>query len=356
MAVIMEDIIRIKHLEIVHLDLSYRHIRVQNAQAVRHMADSMQRYGQIMPILVVAAKPPRHTLIDGYLRVAAARRLGQDTLLSHIWHGDEKQALCHVLVNDDQRRWDIFEQAGMIQELLSRHQLSQRELSRLLGKEPSWISRRLALLQTLPQQVLQSVQRGRISSWAATRVLTPLARANADHAKRLADSLMKQPICTRQLFIFFKHYQRSNRKVRENMVNEPLLFIKAIQSQKDHRDSQQLAQGPEGQWVKQLHTIAHIIQRLIMTADNVIYPGQSNLDRRHLLTAFNEVDPIWHKLKKHLERRIDDIGQRARDDFSPAQGRKRHSADQPAVEHLQKYSSPSAQRTTSIPDSSHKAL
>ena len=114
MAVIMEDIIRIKHLEIVHLDLSYRHIRVQNAQAVRHMADSMQRYGQIMPILVVAAKPPRHTLIDGYLRVAAARRLGQDTLLSHIWHGDEKQAL-------GERAHDSFSSQHVFDQVLVLH-------------------------------------------------------------------------------------------------------------------------------------------------------------------------------------------------------------------------------------------
>lgn len=356
MAAIMEDIIRIKHLEIVHLDLSYRHIRVQNARAVIRMADSMQRYGQIMPILVVAVSPPRHTLIDGYLRVAAARRLGQDTLLSHIWHGDEKHALCHVLVNDDQRRWDIFEQAGLIKELLSRHQLSQRELSRLLGKDPSWVSRRLALLETLPEQVLKSVQRGTISSWAATRVLTPMARANADHAKRLADSLMKHRFSTRQLFIFFKHYQRSNRKVRENMINEPLLFIKTIQSQKDNRDSQQLAQGPEGLWTRQLRTICHMIQRLISTTDNVIYAGQSNLDRRNLLTVFSDGDQMWHQLKKHIQRRINDIGKRQRDDSSTAQGRKRHPADQSAVELVQKHSASSDQGKTSITDSSPNAL
>ena len=352
----MEDIIRIKHLEIVHLDLSYSHIRVQNARVVTRMADSMQRYGQIMPILVVAATAPRYTLIDGYLRVAAARRLGHDTLLSHIWHGDEKHALCHILVDDDQRRLDIFEQAGLIKELLSRHQLSQHELSRLLGKNQSWVSRRLALLETLPEQLLQSVQRGRISSWAATRVLTPMARANCDHATRLADSLMKHRFSTRQLFIFFKHYQRSNRKVRENMINEPLLFIKTIQSQKDHRDSQQLAQGPEGQWTKQLHMISHMIQTLMRTTDNVIYAGQSRLDRRNLLTVFNDVDQIWHKLKNHIERRIDDICQRQGDDFSTAQGRGRHSQDQPAVEHLQKYSAPGDQGKTSITNSSPHAL
>jgi ParB/RepB/Spo0J family partition protein len=303
----MEDIIRIKRLEIVHLDLSYRHIRVQNPRAVIRMADSMQRYGQIMPVLVVAAKAPRHTLIDGYLRVAAARRLGQDTLLAHIWHEDEKHALCHILVKDAQRRWDIFEQAGLIKELHCRHQLSQRQLSRLLGKNPSWVSRRLALLETLPEQVLNSVQRGTISSWAATRVLTPMARANTDHAQRLAESLMKHPLSTRQLFLFFKHYQRSNRKVRENMVNEPVLFVKAMAAEKHQRDSQQLARGPEGKWTKQLGTICHMIQTLMRTADTVIYAGQCNLDRRGLVTAFNQADQMWGKLKKHIERRIDDI-------------------------------------------------
>jgi ParB/RepB/Spo0J family partition protein len=356
MAEVMEDIIRIKHLEIVHLDLSYRHIRVQNPQAVMRLADSMQRYGQIMPILVVAVSPPRHTLIDGYLRVAAAKRLGQDTLLAHIWHADEKHALCHILVKDDQRSWDIFEQAGLIKELHRRHQLSQRELSRLLGKDPSWVSRRLALLETLPEQLLNCVQRGTISSWAATRVLTPMARANADHAQRLADSLMKHPLSTRQLFIFFKHYQRSNRKARENMINEPLLFVKALAAEKENRDSQQLAQGPEGQWIKDLGTIGHMIQRLIRTADTVIYAGQSNLDRRCLLTGFNEADQIWRKLKKHIQRRINDISSEQGDDFSAAQGRKRHSADQPAAEHLQKYRTPSDQGKASITNSSGNAL
>jgi hypothetical protein len=54
MLCVMEDIIRIKHIEIVHLDLSYSHIRVQNDQAVMRMADSMQRYGQTIGTRYVA--------------------------------------------------------------------------------------------------------------------------------------------------------------------------------------------------------------------------------------------------------------------------------------------------------------
>jgi ParB/RepB/Spo0J family partition protein len=330
----MEEIIRIKPIEIVHLNLRYSNIRVQDPKTVIRMADSMQRYGQIMPILVVTADAPHYTLIDGYLRVAAAKRCGKDTLLSHIWHGSEKDALCHVLVKDNERKWDIFEQAGLIQELHRRHGLSQRNIAHLLGKDPSWVSRRLSILASLPDKVAKSVQRGNLSSWAATRVLTPMARANAEHAGRLAENLIKHPLSTRQLFIFFKHYQRSNRKVRENMVNNPQLFVKAEQTGKDIGKSRLLKAGPEGKFKEDLRIIGHMAQRLLSTAGTVFYVGQSNLDRRGLVTAFRETDQMWRKLNQHIERHVDDIRSEQRDDFSTVQGSNRHPSDQPADEHL----------------------
>ena len=306
----MEDHIRIKPIEIVHLKLSYSHIRIQKPKAVVRMADALANYGQVMPILVAPLQIPRYTLIDGYLRVAAARRLGKDTLLAHIFNGDEKQALCHVLLKSGERKWDIFEQAGLIQELHRRHGLSQRKIAHLLGKDQSWVSRRLTLLQSLCEPVINSVKRGNISSWAATRVLTPMARANPDHAKQLADHLMEHPLSTRQLLVFYKHYQRSNRKVRENMIDEPLLFVKATEAGKDLRDGQQLARGPEGQWRKELSIICHMINRLIRATDNVIYTGQSNLDRRSVLTCFNEADQAWHRLKTQIQRCMNDTDRR----------------------------------------------
>jgi ParB/RepB/Spo0J family partition protein len=330
----MEEIIRIKPIEIVHLNLRYSNIRVQDPKTVIRMADSMERYGQIMPILVVTADAPHYTLIDGYLRVAAAKRCGKDTLLSHIWHGSEKDALCHVLVKDNERKWDIFEQAGLIQELHRRHGLSQRNIAHLLGKDPSWVSRRLSILASLPDKVAKSVQRGNLSSWAATRVLTPMARANAEHAGRLAENLIKHPLSTRQLFIFFKHYQRSNRKVRENMVNNPQLFVKAEQTGKDIGKSHLLKAGPEGKFKEDLRIIGHMAQRLLSTAGTVFYVGQSNLDRRGLVTAFRETDQMWRKLNQHIERHVDDIRSEQRDDFSTVQGSNRHPSDQPADEHL----------------------
>jgi len=330
----MEGGLKIGQVEIVHLDLSYSDIRIQDPKSVIRMADALARYGQIMPILVVAHQAPRYTLIDGYLRVAAASRLGKDVLVAHIFSGDEKQALCHVLLRSGERKWDIVEQAGLVQQLHLRHGLSQRQIAHSLGKDKSWVSRRLSLLETLPESVITCVKQGNISSWAAARVLVPMARANIDHVKRLTESLMKQPLSTRQLFVFFKHYQRSNRKIRENMIKEPQLFVKASQAGQDIRDGRQLAQGPEGQWRKDLSVILHMTQRLIQAADDVIYAGQSNLDQRSLLTALRKTDRIWNELKTHIERRTYDIGCQQRDNLVAAQSRSGYPSDQPTAQHL----------------------
>ncbi len=48
------------------------------------------------------------------------------------------------------------------------------------------MSRRLALLAQWSEPVQEAVREGVLSSWAASRVLVPLARANADAETLLA--------------------------------------------------------------------------------------------------------------------------------------------------------------------------
>ena len=299
--------IRIRRIEICHFELRYAHIRVHNPEAALRLAASLQQYRQIIPVLVVPAEHPRYILIDGYLRVAAAKHCGKDTLLAQIWYGKEQEALIHVLAKSGERKWDVFEEAGLIKELHTQHQLSQRRIAEQLGKDQSWVSRRLALLDTLDEEIVQSVKRGNISCWAATRVLTPMARANGQHAKVLAGSLMKEKISTRNLFIFFQHYKKSNRKTREKMVRQPQLFLKALEVGKQDNLSKQLKDGPEGQWLKDVKMIAHIIRRLIKQAPSVIYAGQSNLDKRCLLTAFEETKDLILSLDEKIRGINDDI-------------------------------------------------
>jgi ParB family transcriptional regulator, chromosome partitioning protein len=67
------------------------------------------------------------------------------------------------------------------------------------------VSRRLALLSVLPDAALAAVRQGQLSNWAASRVVSPLARANTRHADRLLAGLRDAPLSTRELRCSFAH-------------------------------------------------------------------------------------------------------------------------------------------------------
>ncbi len=308
-------VIAVERVEIAHLILRYKHTRIRSSQAVLRMADSIERFGQIAPVLVVKGKDFRHILIDGYLRIQALNRLGQDMVNAQVWIGKESDALLYILARNQERNWDAYEQASLIRELHLHHKLSQVEISRLLGKDPSWVSRRLALLDSLPEEIIESVRSGHISTWSANRILVPMARANLEHANKIAEHLKKTRMSTRDLSGFFEHYKSANKKVRENMVNQPRLFFKAAKVKKANKEANALDRGAEGRFIKDMKVAGYILKRLIKQASDVFYPGQSNLDRRSILTIFNETQEVMVHLGKTV-RRLADVVQREETDNS----------------------------------------
>jgi len=211
-----------------------------------------------------------------------------------------------VLRSSRERKWDLLEQALVLRELHNRHNLSQAKMAHLLGHAQSWVSRRLTLVDSLPDDILALVQKGRLSAWSATRVLAPMARAIPEHAEKLTQALIQEPLSTRALGEFFRHYQKANRSQREKMVAEPLVFLKALRYREQEEQAGSLKDGPEGKWLKDLKVVSHLLRRLIKELPGVIYSGQSSSDRQRLLTAFKAARSIFLALEKNT-RRYDDL-------------------------------------------------
>jgi ParB family transcriptional regulator, chromosome partitioning protein len=293
----MTELTQVKTLEIAHLDLRYAHTRIRRPEAVLPLMRSLEKWGQLRPVSVVRPDSACHVLVDGYLRVEALRRCGKDVVLAEVWLCNEMEALLQVLIREQERRWEALEEASLIRELHDRYELSQETIARLLGRDKSWVCRRLSLLSALPDEVLDAVRSGDLSPWAASRVLAPLARANPEHAKALSQAHLP----TREMEELFRHYQKANRKERERMMLDPVLFLKALRAREEESRSHSLKEGPEGKWLKDMKVVAHMLVRLGKALPLVIYPGQGNLDRRLLLTAFEDTRSAFLSLEKHIQ-------------------------------------------------------
>ena len=109
---------------------------------------------------------------------------------------------------------------------------------------------------------LAAVRGGTLSNWAASRVVVPLARANAEHADRLLTALADTPLSTRELHCWFEHYQRAFRSARDHMVSRPRLFLDAVRANGEQRAGERLRDGPEGECAADLRSIEAILARL----------------------------------------------------------------------------------------------
>jgi ParB/RepB/Spo0J family partition protein len=255
-------------LDLHRLDLRFAESRLVEPRAVERIARSIERCGQIVPCVVVAvaggpvADGERLVLIDGYRRIAALRRIGRDTASVDRWACDVTDALLGLLARTQNRPFASIEEALLIRELMQGLGLSQHDLARRCGRDVSWVSRRLQLLSGLPDAALSAVRGGKLSSWAANRIVVPLARANAGHADRLLMALADAPLSTRELRCWFEHYQRAFRSAREHMVSRPHLFLDALRETGEQRVGLRLRDGPEGECAADLRWIEAVLARL----------------------------------------------------------------------------------------------
>jgi len=60
------------------------------------------------------------------------------------------------------------------------------------------VSRRLALVELLPEAIQQQVREGKIATQIAMKCLVPMARVNVDHCERMAAAIVKHHCDTRQ--------------------------------------------------------------------------------------------------------------------------------------------------------------
>src|SRR3989441_10508695 len=218
-------------LEFHQLDRRYEHLRVRNPERQRRLLASLAASGQQTPIVVVAIseKPDRYLVIDGDKRVAALEQLARDTVEAVVWEMSEADAL----VLDRSMRFSeqetALEQGWLLSELEQRFGYSLEDLARRFDRSVSWVSRRLALVEQLPETVQQRVRAGEISAHVAMKYLAPVARANLNDCQRMADAFSKYRFNSRQAGELYAAWRDASTSIRQRILDSPELFLKAHQ-------------------------------------------------------------------------------------------------------------------------------
>ena len=219
-------------LELHQLDRRLEHLRVRHPARFRRLLGSLSENGQQTPIIVIP-REQRYLVIDGYQRIAALQQLRRDTVDALVWEVSESDALLLVRsLRMNSEPETALEQGWLLQEMESHLGCSMEELARRFDRSATWVARRLALVETLPESVQRQVREGRIAPQIAMRYLTPVARLDLDQCVRMAQIFSQPHWTTRKAAALYQAWRSArSRRAKERILVAPDLFLKTQQQQ-----------------------------------------------------------------------------------------------------------------------------
>jgi ParB family chromosome partitioning protein len=245
-------------LEFHQLDRRWEHLRVRRPHRQRRLMASLADSGQQTPIVVVLSPDhrDRYLVIDGHKRIAALEQLGRDTVEAVIWPMGEAEALLLDRSLRFSERETALEQGWLLAEMEQRFGYGLDELARRFDRSVSWVSRRLALVELLPEAIQQQVREGKISAHVAMKYLVPAARINLEECERMAAAFAQHHCDTRQAGQLYAAWRGGSPVIRQRLLDEPALFFK-VQRQAEPKTTA----APAAELLRDLEMAAAIVNR-----------------------------------------------------------------------------------------------
>jgi hypothetical protein len=171
-----------REIALEEIGQQYARYRLTDVAAEQSMLGSLQRYGQVAPI-IVCVRNDQAQLIDGFKRLAAARKIEcLSTLSARVIDADDRSVKAAILcLNRGGGHTQDLEEAWIVRALIREDGLSQVEVAEILGRHKSWVCRRMAMLEKLSPRVLEDLRLGLVSSTAA-RHISRLPQGNQEEA------------------------------------------------------------------------------------------------------------------------------------------------------------------------------
>ncbi|MCX5706061.1 MAG: ParB/RepB/Spo0J family partition protein, partial [Candidatus Omnitrophica bacterium] len=199
-------------------------------QGMEDLVQSIREKGVIQPILV-RQRSDYFELIAGERRFRAANILNLNELPAIVKEVDDRDSLEISLIENMQRQdLNPIEEARAFKYLLEKFQMTQEQVSEVLGKSNVTISNMLRLLK-LPQEVQDEIRNSRIS-YGHGRVLLEIDDPNLQ--RKLAQEIISNGLSVRELENLVKRHRPRMRKISMRREVHPDSHLATLEEELRH--------------------------------------------------------------------------------------------------------------------------
>ena len=275
------------------LEIRYDRLRLREAAVEKGLLASLSEVGQQTPVMAIQ-DGARYVVIDGHKRVRALRRLKADQVKVAVWDLSEAEALAMSFRTDAPSPRSAFEDGWLIEILHHRFGWSLSEIGKKLLRSPSWVSRRLSLVEEAPAWLMAGVQEGRIGAHAAAHHLLPLTRGKGEEERTLLENLTALAPTERQIKAVAEAYRRSSPEAKRKMAADPGLFLKVHSAIGSHP----VLTDVENRCVTNLSLIGNVSLGLVKSLPEALATETADAGREKIAAAWAVTQERWMLLEK----------------------------------------------------------
>ena len=182
-------------IPLVKISERFGQLRIINPQADKAMVRSMEKYGQMTPVVVSRIEQDGYELLDGFKRLRAGRALSLSSLNARILNlGIRAGKVAIMQLNWVGKSISSMEEAMVLHSLYHEDSLTQVEIATLLGRHKSWVCRRISLIERLSDEVQDSIRLGLLPISMGSE----LAKLQRSNQEKLLETIRKHHLTWRE--------------------------------------------------------------------------------------------------------------------------------------------------------------
>lgn len=305
-----DDECKERALSLEEIGEGYGGLRLVHPRADKQMLESLQRYGQMSKVVVCRDAGGGYELLDGFKRLRASRRIeALGTLRARVLSVSARAAKAAVLcLNWVSRSVSDLEEGWVVHALCREDGLTQVEAGALLGRDRSWVSRRLSLVERLSDEVQSQLRLGLITGTVGRE----LARVPRGTQERILETVTQHGLGSREVAGLVDLLHEAAPGEQEQILRSPREALAAQGKGPAVVHDPRL--GNEGnQLLRELSRMERGCQRVVSA---VGIEGLSRLRRGDLLVlapALGQAERAGHQASRVLRKALS-VAQGERDD------------------------------------------
>lgn len=293
----LPDMTEMRNIPLAYIGERYKKLRIINPEADSAVFRSMEKYGQVNPVIVSEISANEYQLLDGFKRLRGAKALGMEKLKACIMHLTCRAGKAAIV----QLNWlgktiNSMEEALVVHSLFHEDNLSQVEIATMFGRHKSWVCRRIALVERLCDEGLNQIKIGLLPI-SMSRELIKLPRGNQE---KLLEAIHKYHFSCRDTKRLVEVLQTRPEREHEAILDRPWEVLR----QEDHLDT--TASNFFSPQVRLIHREFILLEQRCLSvsyiAQTTVFKQFEEKEERFLLACCSEAICFLEQAGKELQR------------------------------------------------------